>query len=569
MRKPAPDFYEIQRRQKTRSLFLFAAVLLFHFTALGLIALALIWSFALVLTGQILGSPGFWSKFLAIDFGVAALVAVLHFQDARRNGARFILRRLQAVPPDPGDRYHQLYLNVVDEIRIAAGLPKVKAYVLPTFAFNSLALIEEDGSPAVAVSEGLLAEGARDEVQAVVAHELAHIARGDAFYMTLVCSLANVFEKMRETLEPEHDAPHGAGAGRTEGGGFPPVLFYVAVFLSSVVMRLLSTLISRERELLADAAAVEISRSPEALARAVYKAHVKNSFIGAFSEAYSPLFIVPPDSREISEGLMSRIFNTHPPVMKRIRTLAGMAGKSPAAVIDEIRAYEKRRDKAREVLRSGEERGTPPAAPRTAAELPDEARIWSLGLAPDKWEGPFSLGEILCHPRFTLLRPLRNAQEKIEAKAREFPQIRAALRRISEKKPLDPERHNRCPRCRIPLTETFYEGVAVRACPKCGGRLVDMAAVDKIIARKEVAFSADLQEKARRFREKVLLNPLKKQKINPDIRGAAACPACGYKMVARPYNYQYFIPVDKCLSCSRIWFDTDELEILQILIETR
>ncbi len=569
MRKPARDFYEIQERQKARSLLLFAAVLLFHFTALGLIALALIWSFALVLTGQILGSPGFWMKFLAIDFGVATLVAVLHFHDARRNGARFILRRLQAASPDPADRYHQQYLNVVEEIRIASGLPRVEALVLPSFAFNSLALIGEDGTPAVAVSEGLLAEGARDEVQAVVAHELAHIARGDAFYMTLVCSLANVFEKMREALEPEDDMPHGASAGRSEGGGFPPVLFYLAVFLSSLAMRLLSTLISRERELLADAAAVEISRAPEALARAIYKAHVKNSFIGAFSLAYSPLFIVPPDSREISEGLAARIFNTHPPVMRRIRILADMAGKRPAAIIDEVREAENRRDKAREVLRSGAETGIPPGDGTTTLELPDEARIWSLGLSAEKWAGPFTLGEILTHPRFSLLRPVRNAQEKVEGKAREFPQIRTALRRISEKKPLDPARHNRCPRCRVPLRETFYEGVSVRSCERCRGLLVDMAAVDKIIARREVAFSEDLLEKARRFREKVLLNPLKKQKLNSDVRGACACPACGYKMTARPYNYQYFIPVDKCLSCSRIWFDTDELEILQILIETR
>jgi len=55
-----------------------------------------------------------------------------------------------------------------------------------------------------------------------------------------------------------------------------------------------------------------------------------------------------------------------------------------------------------------------------------------------------------------------------------------------------------------------------------------------------------------------------------DALGAAVpCPSCGYRMVLRPYNYQYFVPVDKCLSCSKIWFDSDELEILQILIEDR
>ncbi|HSA95884.1 MAG TPA: zf-TFIIB domain-containing protein, partial [Acidobacteriota bacterium] len=78
-----------------------------------------------------------------------------------------------------------------------------------------------------------------------------------------------------------------------------------------------------------------------------------------------------------------------------------------------------------------------------------------------------------------------------------------------------------------------------------------------------------LVAKAREFREKVVLNPLKKQKIGSDLGAAVACPSCGYRMVARPYNYQYFVPVDKCLSCSKIWFDADELEVLQVLIEDR
>jgi Zn-finger nucleic acid-binding protein len=401
--------------------------------------------------------------------------------------------------------------------------------------------------------------------------------------MTLVCSLANVFEKLREALEPEDDTPQRMGSGRGRGGGVPPVFFYVAVFISAVVMHLLSTLISRERELLADAAAVEFSRAPESLARAIYKAHIKNSFVGDFSLAYTPLFIVPPDSREISESFLSRLFNTHPPIMKRLDILAGMAGKSTRAVIADIRENEARREKARGVLRSydelesqqaasgpaGEAAAAVEEAPPPASPLVDEGRIWGLRSSLEKWEGPFTIGELLCHPRFTLLRPVVNTQEKIEAKAREFPQLRTAMRKLASKKPLNPDRENLCPRCRIPLEETFYEGVSLRTCRKCRGRLVDMATIDRIIARKEVAFSEELMSKAREFREKVLLNPLKRQKIKAATKARISCPACGYKMVARPYNYQYFVLVDKCLSCSRIWFDSDELEILQVLIENR
>ncbi|OGD13864.1 MAG: hypothetical protein A2V76_04655 [Candidatus Aminicenantes bacterium RBG_16_63_14] len=570
------DFYEVQKRQRRRSLFLFAAVLLFYFAAIGLIGLAFLASFGLVFNTGLLGSPSFWPRFLLFDLAAASVVSILHFQDARKNGPRFILRRLQAATPDAADRYHMQLLNTVDEIRIAAGLPRVNAYVLPSFAVNSLAVIEEDGTPAVAVTEGLLAEGTRDELQAVAAHELAHIARGDAFYLTLVCSLANLFEKFKDALEPEAD--DGAACGeRRSGGGFPPIFFYAAVALSALVMRLLSMLVSRERELLADAAAVELSRAPEALARIVYKAHMKNSFVGDFTLSYAPLFIVRPDSRDTPDNLPGRIFSSHPPLMKRLGALAAMVRKKPEAVISAVWDEERARGEARGVLHSYEEMRKeqlelfPRSADTPGSPLPgDEARVWLLAAAAEgTWEGPFTVPELLCRPRFSPIMRVKNTQEGIKARAREFPQIRIALRNLARKKPLSPGRENLCPRCRIPLAETFYEGVGIRVCGRCRGRLVDAASVDRIVARREVAFSEPLVEKARRFRERTVLNPLKRQKIEAALGADIPCPGCGYRMVARPYNYQYFVPVDKCLSCSKIWFDGDELEILQILIEDR
>jgi Zn-dependent protease with chaperone function/Zn-finger nucleic acid-binding protein len=612
MAAPARDFYEIQKSQRAKSLALFGVVVAFYFVALGLIALAFILTVGLLISGRMLASSHFWIRFVLFDLAAATAVGGLHFLDASRNGPRYILKRLQAAIPDPADRYHKQFLNTLDEIRIAAGLPRVNAYVLPSFAINSLAVIEEDGTPAVAVTEGLLADGTRDELQAVAAHELAHIARGDAFTLTLVCSLANLFEKLREALEPQESDFRGVRPPGDGGGTMrvPPLLFAFAVSLSALIMHLLSTLISRERELLADAAAVEFCRSPESLARIIYKAQVKNSFIGDFSLTYTPLFIVPPDSRDVPDTLAGRIFNTHPPFMKRLGLLAAMAGKTPEAIIADVREGEAQREQARGVLYSFEEtrkrqlelfpgpRGAPrdirtePATGHAAAASltgappqaggtepspspvagcglePIDSRIWLLATnLPQRWEGPFTMDELLCHPRFSLLMKIKNAQENVEAAAREFPQVRIALHNLAGHKPLDPARRNLCPRCRVPLTETFYEGVSIRLCPRCGGKLVEMSTIDRIIARREVRFSDDLMSKARAFKERVRLNPLKKQKINDSVSERLACPNCGYRMVPRPYNYEYFIPVDKCLSCSRIWFDSDELEILQILIE--
>jgi hypothetical protein len=335
-------------------------------------------------------------------------------------------------------------------------------------------------------------------------------------------------------------------------------------------------LVSRERELLADAAAVELCRSPEALARVIYKAHIKNSFVGDFTTSYAPLFIVRPDARDTPDNLAGRIFSSHPPLMIRLGALAAMVRKKPEALIESVWEEERVRERTRGVLHSHEESrkeqlelfaGATEGAPRAAG---DEARIWMLAGAGEKtWEGPHTIAELLGRPRFSAIMRVKNTQENIEALAREFPQVRVALHNLARKKPLRPGRENLCPRCRVPLSETFYEGVGIRTCGRCGGRLVDAAAVDRIVARREFAFSDGLREKARRFRETAIRNPLRRQKIESALAPDVPCPGCGYRMVARPYNYQYFVHVDKCLSCSKIWFDADELEILQVLIEDR
>ena len=94
--------------------------------------------------------------------------------------------------------------------------------------------------------------------------------------------------------------------------------------------------------------------------------------------------------------------------------------------------------------------------------------------------------------------------------------------------------------------------------------------MERIIVRREVGFSADLVAKAAAFREddSVPRSPGKKAGVKA-AGERLLCPACGWRMVPRPYSYQDFLPVDKCLSCQKIWFDADELELLQILIEER
>ena len=564
------DFYEIQKRQWQRSIFAFACLILFYFLAIGIIVLAVYLSVGAFAAAGFLSGP-FLARLLLWVLGIAVLIAVFQYYDAQKFGAAYILKRLEVRKPDLSDRYHKQLADTVEEMRIAAGLPEVRPYVIPSFAINSMALIEADGTPAVAVTEGLLADCTRDEMQAVAAHELAHISRGDAFYVTLVCSLANFLEKLRAAVEPE-DTP---AEDRLESGrgGAPPVLIYGALTLTSVVMHLLSMLLSREREVLADAAASEIGRNPAALARALYKAHLKSTFVGDFSLTYSPLFIVAPAlTSDDEEGFWSRLFNSHPPLMRRVRLLGQQAGLRPAQVIEQVWESRRIREEARVLLHSYEESASAASPNRVVPGLPggpEQQKVWRIQDQGGKWQGPFGLDELVFLPYFSVVRRVRNVQEEVEAPAREFPQVRAGLRSLGKRKPLNPSMQNRCPRCRVPLIETFYEGVAIRICGGCGGKLVDASFMDRILLRREVAFSDVLLEKARIFRSEFLLNPLKKQKAKEDVSRGLSCPSCGQRMRARPYNYQHFVPVDKCLSCYKIWFDADELELLQILVEKK
>ncbi len=562
------DFYDIERRQARLTFGLAAALFLFYTLVIALAAVAVaLMANLLKGTPQLLGTGGLVRALVAAGL-LALVLALFQYLDARKNGAAHILRQMGAQAADPHDRYHKMFIDTVDEVRIAAGLPAIGCYVLPSLAINALAVIESGGTPAMAVTEGLLAESTRDEVLAVAAHETAHIVRGDTFFITLACSLADTFERLWDTLTPDEENPEPPvvpGTRAVQGGsGF----LGVAAGLSYVVLRLLSTLISRHREYLADAAAVELSRDPEALARVIYKAKLKNSFVGDFSLTYSPLLIVPSDPLSENEGLRGRLFSTHPPLMTRVERLAGQARKSAPDIVRQVWDIQQNRKDHQRLLESEEEFQRDVRGRSGAENAPLGAdKVWFVSNDKGQWLGPLTLTELIQNPYFLLSRRVRNAQEGIEAVASEFSVVREAARKAGGRRRARGEGRGLCPRCHVPLGDHFYEGVPVKICGRCLGKLVDGRLVERILARREFAFSPELLKKAEVVRERFLTNPIKAQKRKDVECPPADCPACGYRMSSRPYNYQYFLPVEKCLSCSKIWFDADELEILQVLVE--
>ncbi len=562
--RPPIDFYQLQRRQKIRSLAVVFFLLLFYAGLIGLFMLA-----GWLIIGLFGGRPllfvsGFWLKFLAADILFAGGIAAIHYFDTKKNGAAYLLKRLAAQTPLRSDRYHLLFAESVEAVRLASGLPRVEPLIFPTLAMNSLALVQPDGTPAVIVTEGLLADCSRDEVEAVIAHEIGHIARGDTFLLTLVCGLSSFFERLRGVLEPDVESSPGVPAGVRSGIVGSSGLLSLAAALGAAVIKLLGFFISRERELLADAAAVEFGRSPEALARVLLKAQARNAFIGDFSLAFAPLFLIAPSAPADGGGFTPRWTSSHPSFSRRIGLLSEMAHKTPEEIAAIVGAARQSRESARTIA----EPAVPPLglAP-SEMELPKESGEWML-LGPDQnSSGPWTLGELLIAPRFSPAVRIKNLLEGLEGRAADFPQIREALRRQRQGRPADVNSLERCPRCRIPLGNSIYEGVPIKICRRCSGKSVDRADMNRLIARREIGFSETLVRKAEAFRDAQPLHPAGRISTNARSESRLLCPSCGFRMMPRPFNYQYFIPVDKCLACGQIWFDADELEILQILIE--
>ncbi len=570
---PLPvSYWELQKKQKAISTFLFFLLFIFYLVAFGLLLAVILLGLQVFLPGSNPFSSTNSALSAAVLILVAAVVTVINFGQARKTGSNYILSNLRAYPPDPDDRYHLSFINVSEEMKISAGLPRLKTYVIPSVNINSLSLFDQDNTPAIAVTEGLLAEASRDELQAVAAHEAAHIQKGDTFLLTLICSLTAFYEQFLDSLEKEPEDYQHFQLSRSGHQASPAPLAYVASSISFLLIKFFTMLVSQNRELLADATAVELSRDPAALARVIYKAWIANSYLGDTS-ILTPLFLVPPDSKETTDSRWSRLFSTHPPVEKRLSLLAGMTHRTVEEIKNEVRQQEKLRENSRQVIKASLESDYPEREKailnlKEQAEIElHQAEVWEIKQAGGQWIGPFTLGALVSQPSFSPAIRVRNLKENRQGRALEFPQIRFALYRQAKNQPVEPALANRCPACQTGLQESFYEGVQIKTCPACSGQLIRMADIEKVLARQEYDFSPALKEKASLYQE-ALLNPGQRALIFPKKK-PLPCPACGLQLVVKPFNYYYVFPVYKCYRCQLIWFEPDELEILQILFQNR
>ena len=251
-------------------------------------------------------------------------IASLYRSATLARGGAQVARMLGAteVTGESGDPLHRRLLNVVEEMAIASGLPVPDVFVLEQEpAINAFASGLTHADAAVTVTRGALERLTRDELQGVVAHEFSHIVNGDMrlnqqligmSYGILVLSLAG-----RWLLR---SARHGR-RGRNTGGTLATVVLGLGLTvigsIGLLLARLIKAAVSREREALADAAAVQYTRHPSGLAGALKK-------IGGYTARLSSV-----DGEEVAHmlfaggarGWLGRWLATHPPLEERIRAL--------------------------------------------------------------------------------------------------------------------------------------------------------------------------------------------------------------------------------------------------------
>ncbi len=230
---------------------------------------------------------------------------------------------------NPPDRYRQL-TNVVEEMRLAGGLPPPRIWVIDDSAPNAFATGRDPKHASVAVTTGLLEKLDREQLQGVIGHEMSHIGNLDIRFTLLVgvlvgsiALLADFF--LRFTFwggGRRSNSDRGGG-----GGGAGAILFVLALVLAIIaplIGRLVQAAVSRSRESLADATAVEFTRNPVGLARALRAISDDPEVLEVANRATQHLYIVNP-IKSFEERSKS-LWDTHPPIGERIRALEAIGG---------------------------------------------------------------------------------------------------------------------------------------------------------------------------------------------------------------------------------------------------
>lgn len=218
-------------------------------------------------------------------------------------------------------REEQRYLvNVAEAVAIGAGVPTPRVFVIDDPAPNAFATGRDPSRAAIAVTSGMLSLLDRQELEGVVAHEMAHIRNYDIRFMSFLAATVGAIVVLRDLVWRWMRFGRRRSSGGGRGQAFAMVAVLVLVVLAPIMATLLHFAVSRRREYLADATGAYITRNPEGLARALEKLRDFSGRRLEASEGVRHMFIVNPLARQNATGWWA----THPPIDDRIDRLRRM-----------------------------------------------------------------------------------------------------------------------------------------------------------------------------------------------------------------------------------------------------
>lgn len=252
----------------------------------------------------------------AVLFAVIGVVLWIYVQTSGHKAVLQISRARRATHEED-----QILYNVGHEVAIAAGVPLPTLYVIEDSSPNAFATGLDPRDGIICVTTGLLEKLDRDELQGVVAHEMAHIRNNDIRLMTTLALTVGLIVLVRDLILRGWLRMGGRRGRRGEGNAILLALAVALLVLAPIFAVLLHLAVSRQREFLADATAVQFTRYPDGLARALEKIASDPDELEAANKATEHMYIVSP-FQKLHER--SNLFSTHPPIRERIRRLRAM-----------------------------------------------------------------------------------------------------------------------------------------------------------------------------------------------------------------------------------------------------
>jgi heat shock protein HtpX len=223
-------------------------------------------------------------------------------------------------------------MNVIQELSIAANTPMPKVYIIDDTAPNAFATGRDPKHASVAITSGLLQKLDREELQSVMAHELSHVRNFDIRFALIVGVLVGSIALLADFFL-RFTFWGGARRSRDREGGsnalqviFLVVALVLAV-LAPIASRLVQLAVNRQREYLADASSVELTRNPYGLERALAKISADTEVLEVANRATQHMYFTNPIKK--FEERSSGLFSTHPATVDRINRLRELTGEAP------------------------------------------------------------------------------------------------------------------------------------------------------------------------------------------------------------------------------------------------